>query len=89
MSEFGKPSKQINQIDAFVPLAIRGLGKWTNKGSSIMVMALCGNALMPLLYGKIADISNPHIAYIVLIPCFAYLIFYAFFGYKIEHWKKN
>ena len=71
------------------PLAIRGLGKWTNRGSSLMVMALCGNALMPLLYGIIADKSDPHTAYIVLIPCFAYLIFYAFFGYKIEHWKKN
>jgi len=42
-----------------------------------------------LLYGIIADKSDPHTAYIVLIPCFAYLIFYAFFGYKIEHWKKN
>ncbi|MBQ6533841.1 MAG: sugar MFS transporter [Opitutales bacterium] len=69
------------------PLAIRGLGKWTNRGSSLMVMALCGNAVMPLVYGIIADKTDPHFAYIVLLPCFAYLIFFAFRGYKIEKWK--
>lgn len=68
------------------PLAIRGLGKWTNRGASFMVMALCGNAVMPVLYGMLADKTNPHFAYILLIPCFAYLIFFAFKGYKIEKW---
>lgn len=65
------------------PLAIHDLGRWTNLGSSFMVMALCGNAFMPVIYGLIADHYGLRIGYIVLIPCFLYLIFYAFYGYKI------
>lgn len=68
------------------PLAIRDLGVHTNKGASLLVMALCGNAIMPVLYGIIADCSTLHTGYIVLIPCFLYLIFYAFYGYKMERW---
>ena len=33
------------------PLAIKNLGRHTNLGSSLLVMALCGNAVMTLLYG--------------------------------------
>ncbi len=70
------------------PLAIRDLGEHTNRGSSLLVMALCGNAIMPVIYGLIADKTSLHFGYIVLIPCFLYLIFYAFYGYKIERWGK-
>ena len=31
------------------PLAIKGLGKYTNLGSSFLVMALCGSAIMPIV----------------------------------------
>ena len=70
------------------PLAIHDLGRWTNLGSSLMVMALCGNAFMPVIYGLIADHHGLRIGYIVLIPCFLYLIFYAFCGYKINYWSE-
>ena len=70
------------------PLAIHDLGRWTNLGSSFMVMALCGNAFMPVIYGLIADHHGLRSGYIVLIPCFLYLIFYAFYGYKINHWSE-
>ena len=69
-------------------LSIHDLGRWTNLGSSFMVMALCGNAFMPVIYGLIADHYGLRIGYIVLIPCFLYLIFYAFYGYKINHWSE-
>lgn len=36
------------------PLAIRGLGSWTSLGSSLLVMALCGNAVLPLIYGYVS-----------------------------------
>ena len=70
------------------PVAIRNLGRFTNVGSSMLVMALCGNALFPLLYGHYADIIGTRPAYWVLIPCYLYLVFYAVFGYKITSWKK-
>ena len=66
------------------PLAIKGLGRWTNLGSSLLVMALCGNAIMSLLYGLEADRLGEHMAYWLLIPCFVYMIFYAVYGHKIR-----
>lgn len=71
------------------PLAIHDLGKWTNLGSAILVMALCGSAIFPLIYAGIADgCGSLHTAYWILIPAAAYMIFYAFAGHKIEYWKK-
>lgn len=69
------------------PLAIHDLGSHTNRGSSFMVMALCGNAFLPVVYGLFADRMGLREAYWVLLPCFLYLIFYAFKGYKIKTWK--
>lgn len=71
------------------PLAIHDLGKWTNLGSALLVMALCGSAIFPLIYAGIADASGSlHTAYWVLFPAAAYMVFYAFFGHKYEYWKK-
>ena len=71
------------------PLAIHDLGKWTNLGSAILVMALCGSAIFPLIYAGIADASaSLHTAYWILIPAAVYMIFYAFVGHKINYWKK-
>lgn len=71
------------------PLAIRGLGKWTTLGSSLLVMALCGNAILSLLYGLMTDYMSLQASYWLLIPCFIFMIYYAVYGYKIENWKKN
>lgn len=71
------------------PLAIDGLGKFTKLGSSILIMGLCGNAILPLLYGYFADLYNLRLAYWVLVPCYAYLMFYAFYGYRIRKWAMN
>ena len=68
------------------PLAIKKLGKWTSLGSSLLVMALCGNALMTLLYGAVSDRIGLHGAYWLLIPCFVFMLFYAVYGHKIEKW---
>ena len=68
------------------PLALDGLGKFTKLGASVMIMGLCGNAIMPLLYGYFADIFNERLAYWVLFPCYLYLVFYAFKGYALRMW---
>ena len=69
---------------ALWPLALDGLGRFTKLGASIMIMGLCGNAILPLIYGYLADRYNVRDAYWVLFPCYLYLIFYAFYGYKIR-----
>jgi len=68
------------------PLALAGLGRFTKLGSSLMIMGLCGNAILPLFYGYLADIFNVRYAYWVLFPCYLYLVFYAFDGHKIRKW---
>lgn len=69
------------------PLAINGLGRFTNLGSSLLVMGLCGNAFLPMIYGMLADHYDVRTGYWVLIPCFLYLIFFAIWGHKIKDWK--
>jgi len=69
------------------PLALEGLGRYTKIGSSIMIMGLCGNAILPLFYGYFADRYSLRTAYVVLIPCYLYLIFFAFRGYRIKKWS--
>jgi len=69
------------------PLALDRLGTHLKLGASILIMGLCGNAIVPLLYGYIADKYNMQTGYWILLPCYLYLVFYAFYGYKIKSWK--
>lgn len=69
---------------AIWPLAIRDLGDHTEFASALMVMAIVGGAIMPLIYGRIADAVNPHAAYALLFVSYAYILFFATVGYKIE-----
>jgi FHS family L-fucose permease-like MFS transporter len=69
------------------PLALDGLGRFTKLGASVMIMGLCGNAFMPLIYGYLADLYDVRFAYWVLFPCYLYLMFYAIYGHKIRRWK--
>ncbi|MGV3504459.1 MAG: sugar MFS transporter [Adhaeribacter sp.] len=69
------------------PLALDGLGRFTKLGASIMIMGLCGNAILPLFYGHYADIADVRTAYWVLFPCYLYLVFYAIRGHKARRWS--
>ncbi len=70
------------------PLALDGLGKYAKQGSALLIMGLCGNAILPMIYGAVADKANEQLAYWVLVPCFLYITFYAFYGHKVTSWKK-
>lgn len=71
------------------PLALDGLGKFTKLGASILIMMLCGNAIMPLVYGHFADMYDVRSAYWVLFPGYIYLVFYATKGHQIRSWNLN
>jgi fucose permease len=69
------------------PLALDGLGRFTKLGASVMIMGLCGNALMPLAYAYVADVTQSvRLGYWVLFPCYLYLVFYAFHGHRVRNW---
>ncbi|MCK5171092.1 MAG: sugar MFS transporter, partial [Bacteroidales bacterium] len=52
------------------PLAIEGLGKHMKTGSALLVMAISGGAILPLIWGKLSDVFNSQVAYLVLIPAY-------------------
>jgi len=68
------------------PLAIDGLGRFTKVGASLLIMGLCGNAILPVVYGYFADTIGLREAYWVLLPCYLYLIYYAMWGHKLRKW---
>ena len=68
------------------PLALDGLGRFTKTGASIMIMGLCGNALIPLAYGWLADRYDARSGYWILLPCYLYLTYYAVRGFKKRSW---
>lgn len=70
------------------PLSIRGLGRFTKTGSSLLIMGLCGNAILPLVYGHFADLYGLRAGYWTLVPCFLYLVFFSLWGYRIESWRR-
>jgi FHS family L-fucose permease-like MFS transporter len=73
---------------AIWPLAIDGLGKYTKTGSALLIMAIAGGALMPLLYGRLADIPaiGTQQAYWIMFPAYLFILFYSVKGHKIRQW---
>lgn len=69
------------------PLALEGLGSYAKQGSALLIMGLSGNAVLPLLYGLWADAVDVRTAYWILVPCFLYLVFYAFKGHQLRTWN--
>lgn len=72
---------------AIWPLAIEGLGKFTKAGAALLIVAIGGGAIIPLIYGKIADSVNPQQAYWIVIPCYLIIGFFAWYGHKLRNWK--
>ena len=51
-------------------------------------MALFGNAVTPLIYGAITDVADPRVSYFwILLPGFAYLVWYSIWGHRIVTWS--
>jgi glucose/galactose transporter len=65
------------------PLALNGLGSFTKIGSSLLIMAIGGGAILPLIYGRLADHFSPHQAYWMVIPCYVVILFYAVRGHRL------
>lgn len=61
-------------------LSLKGLGPYTKLGSSLLVMAIVGGAVCPLLMGRISDAWNIQRAFVVPLFCHAYIFYFARWG---------
>ncbi len=64
-------------------LGIKNLGADTKPASSLIIMSIVGGAILPLVYGYIADAtSNVQLGYIVPLICFSFVFYFGVKGYK-------
>ncbi len=74
---------------AIWPLAIDGLGRFTKIGSALLIMGIVGGAILPPLYGKISElIGDKQVAYLMMIPAYLFILYYAMAGHTIGREKK-
>lgn len=69
---------------AIFPLAIRGLGRHTETGSAIMIMAICGGAIVPQLFAILKQHHDFQLVFLLLMaPAYCYIFFFATLGNRI------
>jgi FHS family L-fucose permease-like MFS transporter len=61
-------------------LGIDGLGKVTGRGSGLLVMAIVGGAVLPVIQGVLADTIGIHRAFFLPALCYLYILYYGFRG---------
>ena len=69
---------------AIFPLAIKGLGRHTEAGSALLVMAIAGGAVIPQLFVHLKNVIDFQLAFVVLmVPCYVYILFYGMRGHRV------
>jgi fucose permease len=70
---------------AIWPLAIEGLGKFMKIGSALLIMGIAGGAILPLIYGALADVPaiGARQAYWIMVPCYLIIFYFAVRGHKV------
>jgi glucose/galactose transporter len=68
---------------AIFPLAIRGLSSHTETGSALLIMAICGGALMPYAFGLLKEHVDFQLAYVLLaVPSYLYILYFGASGWR-------
>ncbi|MBW4889639.1 sugar MFS transporter [Mucilaginibacter sp. HMF5004] len=68
---------------AIFPMAIRGLGKFTETGSAMLIMGIAGGALLPLAFGFLKERYNfQWVFFLLMVPCYLYILYYSVAGHK-------
>ncbi|MEG2804872.1 sugar MFS transporter [Stenotrophomonas sp.] len=65
-------------------LAIARLGTLTGEGSSLLVMAIVGGAVVPLAMGWLADHHGLQVSFLLPMLCYLYIVFYAWRGARLQ-----
>lgn len=69
---------------AIFPLAIKGLGSFTEKGSALLIMGIAGGAIIPQLFAVLKQYYAFQGVFLVLMaPCYVYILYYAVRGHRV------
>jgi FHS family L-fucose permease-like MFS transporter len=70
---------------ALFTLGISGLGKFSEEGSSVLIMGSVGGAVVPLLVSQVlAGGTAPSIALLIPAACYLFVVFYALVGSRYQ-----
>ena len=62
-------------------LAVAGLGRHTGEASGLLNVAIVGGAVVPLLFGLVADASSLRVAFVLPVLCYLYILWYGLRGH--------
>ncbi|WP_430392217.1 sugar MFS transporter [Dyella sp. 20L07] len=69
---------------AIFPLAIHGLGRLTERGSALLIMAIVGGGLVPQLFAYLKQHFNFQLVFMALmVPCYLYILYYGVKGHRV------
>lgn len=69
---------------AIFPLAIQGLGRFTEKGSALLIMGIAGGAVVPQLFVLLKETMDFQLVFLLLmVPCYLYILFFAVRGHRV------
>lgn len=71
---------------AIFTLAIDGLGKYTSRGSGVLMIGVVGGGIIPFLQGVLADLmhGNWRWTWVLVIAGEIYILYYGLRGYRIR-----
>lgn len=69
-------------------LSLRDLGTFVKTGSAMLLMSVIGGGIFPVIFGKLLDenAAYPQNAVLLLLPCYAALLLFSSWGYRLESW---
>ncbi len=69
---------------AIFPLALANLGKHMKEGSALLIMGIAGGAILPLAYSWLSNLSSPQMGYLLLVPIYLYILYFAIRGHLLR-----
>ncbi|MGL0785354.1 sugar MFS transporter [Xanthomonas translucens] len=69
---------------AIFPLAIKGLGRFTEKGAALLIMGIVGGAAAPQLFAHLKEFFDFQVVFAgLMIACYLYILFFALRGHRV------
>lgn len=71
------------------PLALKGVGRFTKTAAALLIMAIAGDAIFPILYAQLNSIFGATAGVYLIMILYIVILFYATIGYKKKSWRNS